>query len=102
MADKHIYRVIFHNQGKVYELYAREVSQAAMMGFVEVGDLVFGEKSELLVDPAEERLRSEFDGVRRFYIPVAAVVRIDQVEKRGKARISAVEGGAKVTPFPSP
>ncbi|HIA76955.1 MAG TPA: DUF1820 family protein, partial [Gammaproteobacteria bacterium] len=27
MAQKSIFRVVFHSQGNVYELYAREVSQ---------------------------------------------------------------------------
>ncbi|HIF79189.1 MAG TPA: DUF1820 family protein, partial [Gammaproteobacteria bacterium] len=36
MAQKSIFRVVFHSQGNVYELYAREVSQGAMYAFVEV------------------------------------------------------------------
>ena len=64
---------------------------------------VFGEKSALLVDPSEERLQSEFEGVKRFHIPMHAVIRIDEVEKQGAAKISEVSGGSdKVTPFPMP
>ena len=40
MTDKSIYRIVFHNQGNVYELYAREISQSAMYAFVEVGDII--------------------------------------------------------------
>lgn len=99
MAAEKLYRVVFHNQGRVYEIYAREVNQAGVMGFVEIADLVFGEKSELVVDPSEEKLRSEFEGVSRTMIPMHAVVRIDEVEKQGSARIT--EGGeGNVTPFP--
>ena len=36
-----IYRVVFLNRGKVYELHAKEVSQSGLYGFVEVGDLEF-------------------------------------------------------------
>nr|HIA88914.1 DUF1820 family protein [Gammaproteobacteria bacterium] len=36
MTDKSIYRIVFHNQGNIYELYAREISQSAMYAFVEV------------------------------------------------------------------
>lgn len=99
--SQQIYKVIFANQGKVYEVYARGVSQGALFGFVEVEGLLFGEKSQVLVDPAEEKLKSEFEGVERTYIPMHAVVRIDQVAKQGTSKISDAEGGAgNVTPFP--
>lgn len=93
-----LYRISFHNQGKVYELYARGVSHGGMPGFVEVEKLQFGEKSALVVDPSEEKLKAEFENVERFYVPLHAVIRIDEVSKPGPARISA--GGDKVLPFP--
>ena len=94
-----IFRVLFVNQGKIYELYAREVSQASMMGFIEVGGIIFGERSKLLVDPAEEKLKSEFGDVRHTYIPHHSVIRIDEVDKEGKNRIHEVEGSS-VSMFP--
>ncbi len=96
-----LYRVTFLNQGQVYELYAREVSHGGMLGFVEIGKLVFGEKTTLVVDTSEEKLKEEFAEVERFYVPVHAVVRIDEVRKRGPARIvGGTDNGSKVTPFP--
>ena len=92
MADKHLYKVIFINQGKVYELYAKNVSQADMYGFVMLEDITFGETSGVLIDPSEERLRSEFEGVRRSFIPMHAVIRIDEVKKQGSAKIVALDG----------
>ena len=80
MTDKSIYRIVFHNQGNVYELYAREISQSAMYAFVEVGDIIFGERSKLVVDPSDEKLKAEFSGVKRTYVPLHGVVRIDEVE----------------------
>ena len=42
MAAKPIYRVVFLNQGKVYEVYARHVSQTgSLFGFVEIEELIF-------------------------------------------------------------
>ena len=87
MAKKNLFKVIFVNQGKVYEVYARGVSQSSMYGFVEVEDLSFGERSAVVIDPAEERLKTEFQGVKRTYIPMHAVVRIDEVETQGVAKI---------------
>jgi hypothetical protein len=100
MAAKHIYRIQFFNQGQVYEVYAKQVSQGTMFGFVEIEQLIFGERSQVVVDPSEEKLKSEFQGVKRTYIPMHAVIRIDEVEKEGMAKISDAKG--KVTPFPMP
>jgi hypothetical protein len=102
MAAKPIYRVVFLNQGKVYEVYARGVSQAgALFGFVEIEELVFDARKGVVVDPAEERLRIEFAGVKKTYIPMHYVLRIDEVEKQGASKISAAEGG-NVAQFPMP
>lgn len=63
---------------------------------------MFGERSTIIADPGEEKLKSEFENVERTYIPVHAVVRIDEVTKLAKPRISAGgESGSKVTPFPN-
>ena len=101
---KSIYRVIFHSQGNVIEIYAHEVSQTGLYAFVELGDLIFGERSKLVVDPSEEQLKNQFSGVKRTYIPLHAVVRIDEVDKEGKAKIlsSSGESTSKITPFPMP
>ena len=99
---KRIYRVQFLNQGKVYEVYARSVSQSNLLGFVEIEDLLFGERSGVVVDPSEERLKSEFTGVERSYIPMHHVLRIDEVEKRGTSQIRPVaEDEGKVTQLPT-
>lgn len=102
--EKRLYKVIFFNQGEIYEIYARQVSQGGLYGFVEVEDLVFGEKTQIVVDPSEERLKKEFAGVQRFFLPMHAVVRIDEVEKEGPSRITgeAQEGQSNVSTFPVP
>ena len=102
MPPRHIYKVIFMSQGKLYEIYARKVTQEGFWGFIEIEQLVFGERSGLVVDPSEEKLKSEFEGVKKSYIPMHAVVRIDEVAREGAAKIVALEGGANVTPFPVP
>ena len=100
---KTTYRVIFHQQGQVVELYAHHVGQGSMFGFVEVEDLIFGTKSQVVVDPGEESLRREFGGAKRVFVPLHAVVRIDEVECEGSSRIrsSDVES-AVVRAFPMP
>lgn len=98
--SKNIYKVIFINQGKVYEVFARRVYQAELYGFVAIEELIFGERSSVVVDPSEERLKTEFGAVTRTFIPMHAVIRIDQVKKEGMAKIS--ELGDKVAHFPTP
>jgi hypothetical protein len=102
MADKRIYRVTFFNRGEVYEVYARSVGQGGLAGFIEVEELLFGERSSVVVDPSEERLQREFEGVRRFYVPMHTVVRIDEVERQGTARITTDGEGGKIASFPAP
>lgn len=96
-----IYKISFINQGKVYEIFAKGVHQSGLLGFIEVEEIVFGEKTSVVVDPSEESLKSEFSGVSRTYIPMHSVVRIDEVEKMGQSKVSKAEGGSgSVTPFP--
>ena len=102
MPTRHIYKVIFMSQGKLYEVYARKVSQEGLWGFIEIEQMVFGERSSLVVDPGEERLKTEFEGVKKSFIPMHAVVRIDEVAREGTAKIVALEGGSNVTQFPVP
>jgi hypothetical protein len=93
---------MFVNQGKVYEIYARQVSHGDLFGFIEVEELLFGERSTVVLDPGEERIKSEFEGVKRTFLPMHSVLRIDEVKKQGMSKITAVEGGANVTQFPMP
>jgi hypothetical protein len=101
-ATTHLFHIMFVNQGKVYEIYARKVSHGELFGFIEVEELVFGERSTVVLDPGEERIKSEFEGVKRTFLPMHSVLRIDEVKKHGVSKITTLEGGANVTPFPMP
>jgi hypothetical protein len=100
MASSHIFKIMFVNQGKVYEVYARKVGQGRLFGFIEVEELVFGERSSVVLDPGEERIKSEFTGVKCTMLPMHSILRIDEVKKQGTAKISSLEGGANVAQFP--
>ena len=97
---KPVYKVIFHNQGKVYELYARRVSQGDMYAFVEIEGIIFDEHTELVVDPSEERLKDEFAGVNKTYVPMHSIIRIDEVSKQGVNKIVDTDASGNITPFP--
>ena len=103
MAERHIFKVMFVHQGKVYEVYARKVGQGSLFGFIEVEQLVFGERTTLVVDPSEERIKAEFADVKRTFLPIQSILRIDEVKAQvalqAVSKISALEGG-NIAPFP--
>ncbi len=102
MSNKRIFKVLFHTQGQAYEVYARNIYQSDLYGFIEVEEYLFGERAQLVIDPAEDRLRSEFEGVERSFIPIHSIIRIDEVEKQGVPKITDAAGGSAVAQFPMP
>jgi hypothetical protein len=92
-----IYKITFLNKGKVYEVFVKQVYQSDLYGFIEIEDYVFNERTQVVVDPSEEKLKAEFAGVKRSFIPMQAIIRIDEVDKSGVAKIS---NGDNVSPFP--
>ncbi|MYM64664.1 DUF1820 family protein [Pseudomaricurvus sp. HS19] len=95
-----IYKVIFYNQSQVYELYARNIYQSEMYGFIEVEEFLFGERTQVIVDPGEEKLKTEFASVTRSYIPMQAIIRIDEVEKEGAVKVTDIKSSDKIAHFP--
>jgi hypothetical protein len=94
-----MYKVVFFNQGKVYELFAGKVDSAHLYGFVVASDLQFME-SGVVVDPVEERMREEFRDTEDLLLPMQSIVRIEKVRKRGTSVIRDRSSGEKVTPLP--
>lgn len=95
-----LFRIAFLNHGKVYELFCTGVCTSGLLGFVEVSGLVWTEKDSLVVDPTEEKMRDEFEGVEILHLPMHSVLRVEQVKKKGQVVIRDRESGEKVTPFP--
>ena len=102
MHETRIFKVIFRNHDRLFEIYASGVTQGALFGFVEVEQVLFGERSQLVVDPSEESIKNEFKGVKRFYVPLHSVVRIDEVEKQGVSRVAVAQTDGNLMPFPTP
>lgn len=91
MSKKHVFRIIFIQNDVAYEMYAEQICESEMFGFIVVEDIIFGEKTSVVVDPSEEKLKSQFNGVKRTYVPMHAVIRIDELD--------GTEGVAKITPL---
>lgn len=101
MTKKTLFKITFANQEAIYEIYVRSIKESELFGFLEAEELVFGEQTALVVDPSEERLKMEFNNVKRTYIPMHAIYRIDEVTKQGTPKMKDNLGsGNKVSPFP--
>ena len=100
MSEQSVFKVIFYNEGEVYEVYTRSIFQSEMYGFIELEEFVFGERTQVIVDPGEEKLKTEFSGVKRSYIAMQSIIRIDEVQKEGQVKVSDIKGSDKVANFP--
>ncbi|HAT1866438.1 TPA: DUF1820 family protein [Legionella pneumophila] len=101
MTKKSLFKISFANQDEIYEIYARSIKESDMFGFLEVEELVFGEQTALVVDPSEEKLKMEFCDVKRIFIPIHSIFRIDEVSKQGTSKVKDNLGHSnKVRPFP--
>lgn len=103
MSSQPLYKIVFLNHGKIYELYARYVGASDIWGFTVVSELLFDVNTGVVVDPTEERLRDEFGDTEALHLPMQSVVRIEEVKKKGTAVIRDANSGERVvTPFPVP
>ena len=102
MKDDAVFRILFTQGEKSCEVYARYISEETLMGFIEVEELVFSENSSLVPDSAEEKLKAELSNVKRCYIPMHAILRIDEVMSVAKAREDGpVKRAGNVSHFPN-
>ena len=68
---------------------------------MKIKNLIFGESSNIVIDPVDEKLKSEFAEVTTSLIPMQSIIRIDQVKKRGKNKILDIDKTSTVTAFPT-
>lgn len=99
--SKMLYRITFIHHDEIYEIYAKNILESEIFSFLEVEDIVFGEHTNMVVDPSEERLRHEFQDVQRTYIPTHTIIRIDRVKRQGKAKVKDLKTQqSNISPFP--
>ncbi len=100
------YRVTFSHEDELYQVCAREVSTSDLLGLIEIGDFIFPE-NKLVYNPGEERIKREFEGIHRTWVPYHAIVRIDEISdsRESEVKIVPFESGRKATkpsPLPNP
>ena len=98
MKTKNVYKIIFIQLGEIYEVFAKQIYQSDMYGFIEVEEYIFNKDKQLVVDPSSEKLKNEFNNVERSYIPVNSILRIDEVNETGEPKIK--ENKSQISPLP--
>jgi hypothetical protein len=91
--EKTFYKVSFARDNELYQICARHVGTSEWWGLIELSGFIFPE-NRLVYNPGEERIRREFSGIRRTWIPYHAIVRIDEV-------LDATESEIKIVPLES-
>jgi hypothetical protein len=91
--DRTYYRVTFSNETasnqELFQICARNVSPSDLYGLVEISDFIFPD-SQIVYNPGEERIRREFSGVKRTWVPYHAIVRIDEVPDTTASEVKVV------------
>ena len=100
MNDDILYKVIFINRTKVYELYARDVFSSDIYGFVCVTELVFDQNKTIVIDPAEDKIREEFENVNVLHLPMQSIIRIEEVKKKMSCKIRDIKKGEHLSSLP--
>ena len=100
MSDSILFKVVFLNRSKVYELYARDVYSSEIYGFIYVAELVFDQNTTIVIDPAEEKLKDEFANVNVLHLPMQSVIRIEEVKKKMSCKIRDIKKGENIANFP--
>jgi|GEM_PF-4010239 len=81
LSSDYLFKVIFIKDDSVCVLYAKYVCEESIMGFVELESLMFPtENSNEVADTIQSSLKQEFQGVKRTYIPLHSIIRIDEVK----------------------
>ena len=78
-----LYKVVYLHQNQVQEVMVKQIYTSDLYGFIEIEEFVFDHAKTLIVDPGKEKLQQEFSQVRRSYIPMQHILRIDEVISSG-------------------
>jgi hypothetical protein len=100
MNEDILYKIIFINRSKVYELYAKDVFSSEIYGFIYVAELVFDQNQTIVIDPAEEKIKEEFENVNVLHLPIQSVIRIEEVKKKLSCKIREIKSGENIATFP--
>lgn len=91
MTPDPLFRVVLQNQNDTVEVYARQIFQSELWGFIEMEEFVF---------EGNDVSKALLSGVKRSYVPMTNIIRIDEFELDGTAR-NTEKHSTNVRSFPS-
>lgn len=78
--NKNTYKIVFYDEEhKPLTIYAQNVYQSDILGFVTAEKLLFPEPSEIIVTPDQDKIRNMFKNTEKTIIPINLIIRIDEV-----------------------
>lgn len=75
--EKPIYRILFVQLEEVKEIYAQYISEETLVGFIEADNLLDYDRANVLID---------YNEVKRCYIPLHTILRIDEVNPQASQK----------------
>jgi len=87
--EKTYYKVSFARDNELYQVCARQVASSEWWGLIELSGFIFPE-NRLVFNPGEDRIRREFSGILRTWIPYHAILRIDEVKDDTESEVKIV------------
>ncbi len=87
--EKTYFIVSYTRDEELYQVCAHTVAPSDLYGLIEIGDFIFP-KNKLVYNPGEERIKREFSGIKRTWIPYHTIVRIDEVAATRESEIKIV------------
>lgn len=80
-----VYRTVFTHLDQVFTLYSRGVSEETLVGFIEVDDIL-AVSQEIILSSENQATQNlyieQMESIKRTYIPMHAVVRIDEMSRK--------------------
>ncbi|MBZ4644220.1 MAG: hypothetical protein PWQ25_180 [Deferribacteres bacterium] len=79
--NERYFRIQFIDSKKeIMTFFAKSVNPSSYIGLIEVSNILYMD-SEILINPEDEKIRKEFKGVKRTFLPLSAIIRIDEIEE---------------------
>ena len=96
--SKSLFKITFTDEeDKTITVHAEEVSPSSLLGFIEAAELVFPDPSDIIITPADNKARTLFKDVKRTYIPINRIIRIDELSSDKKTPVITLINQGKQT-----
>ena len=85
---KKLFKIHFFYMGKVYVLFAKNVEASAeLFNMCVISEIVFKNSPNLII-PSDEEVKKEFSKLKKLFVPLSQIMRIDEMEDVEEDEIS--------------